>query len=240
MQPKHVRLRITEPVAARFPHVDIRVVTAVGFSNTTPWPVVDDAIASLEETGLGLSTVEEVEADVAVADWFAAYREFGTNPRRFRPSVYALLRRVLKDGQLPRINPAVNAYNLVSVRNRVPAGAFDLDKLVSDVEIRFGTREDRFVPLGEPDAEERPNDGEVVYAMGNQILTRHWNYRDSDLTKVDDSTVSAVFLLEGVSADASVRLETATFQLKQLLRDTAQHVEVVRMTADNPTVDLTA
>ncbi|GGY35338.1 hypothetical protein GCM10010384_48040 [Streptomyces djakartensis] len=41
--------------------------------------------------------------------WPAAYRAFGTDPRRIRPSVDALGRRMAKKGTLPRINPAVGA-----------------------------------------------------------------------------------------------------------------------------------
>lgn len=68
--------------------------------------------------------------------WHTAYRSFGTNPRRIRPSVDVLGRRMDKKGTLLRINPAVDSYNVVSVRHGLPAGAFDLDHVTGDVHIR--------------------------------------------------------------------------------------------------------
>jgi DNA/RNA-binding domain of Phe-tRNA-synthetase-like protein len=71
----------------------------------------------------GTSTVPE--DDPHVEAWRTAYRAFGTNPKRVRPSVDALRRRLARSGRLPRINPAVDCYNLISVISGVPAGAFD-------------------------------------------------------------------------------------------------------------------
>jgi DNA/RNA-binding domain of Phe-tRNA-synthetase-like protein len=38
-----------------------------------------------------------------------------------------------------------------------------------------------------------------VYADGHQVLTRHWNHRDADNTKVTENTADAVLFLEGIS-----------------------------------------
>src|SRR5919205_658942 len=53
-----------------------------------------------------------------VEAWREAYRGFGVNPKRARPSVDALLRR----GDLPEINRVVDAYNTISVRYELPIG----------------------------------------------------------------------------------------------------------------------
>lgn len=63
----------------------------------------------------------------------------------------------------PRINPAVDTYNTVSVRHALPAGAFDLDRVAGDVVIRYADGTESFTPLGEPDTIEHPNAGEVIY-----------------------------------------------------------------------------
>ena len=44
-------------------------------------------------------------------------------------SAEALLARVLKGGELPRINALVDTYNAVSVRHLIPVGGEDLDRL---------------------------------------------------------------------------------------------------------------
>lgn len=143
-----------------------------------------------------------------------------------RPSVDALSRRLTRDGRLPRINPAVDAYNLVSIKHGTPAGAFDLEAISGYVEIRFVRPGDEFVPLGEPDVVEAPSVGEVVYAQGNRVLTRHWNYRDADQTKVTEEAKNVVFIIERVSAPALPDADIATAQdmLAELLAPHADRV----------------
>nr|WP_277349709.1 phenylalanine--tRNA ligase beta subunit-related protein [Planosporangium thailandense] len=183
------------------------------------------------------------EADPAVASWHEAYRLFGTNPRRSRCSLDALSRRLAKSGTLPRVHPAVDAYNLISVSYGTPAGAFDLDRLDGEdreVVIRFARPGDRFTPLGQPDDVEEPAAGEVVYADGNRVLTRHWNHRDCDQTKVTGSTTAAVFMLERVSAAAvpDDRMAQAQEALAALLAPHAATVSLAVMDADRRVVTL--
>ncbi|WP_405765346.1 phenylalanine--tRNA ligase beta subunit-related protein [Streptomyces sp. NBC_00080] len=115
------------------------------------------------------------ETDPRIEAWHTAYRSFGINPRRIRPSVDALGRRLAKKGTLPRINPAVDSYNAVSVRHALPAGAFDLDHATGDVDLRYADGTAEFTPLGEPGTTERPKAGEIIYTDTTDVLTRHWS-----------------------------------------------------------------
>ncbi|MER8849922.1 phenylalanine--tRNA ligase beta subunit-related protein [Mesorhizobium australicum] len=73
-------------------------------------PALADAIAAAEQAALG-----------------QAYRAFGDNANRTPCSVAALLKRIRKDGSLPRISPLVDAYNAVSVLYGVPVGGEEVD-----------------------------------------------------------------------------------------------------------------
>lgn len=223
----------------RFPAVRISLIEAHGLRNDASWPHVDAAIVRLENALATDGFAAPTEDEVAISSWFGAYRSFGTNPRRFKPSVYALLRRLDKSRRLPRITSAVDAYNLVSVTHRVPAGAFDVDKLTGDVEIRFARPADAFTPLGEPEVEEVPNDGEVVYASGSEVLTRHWNFRDSDRTKLDQHSRSAVYMLEAVSQAMSRALDAATDELLELLRRHGASASLHQLSRDQPSAVVT-
>ncbi len=231
-------LTVHADVRARFPDLRVELVVATGLDNTSHWPEAESALAAAEadaETGV----ITWSEDDPAIASWHAAYRAFGTNPRRTRPSVDALLRRLVRQGRLPRVNGAVDAYNATSVRFAVPAGAFDLDRLDAQVEIRPATAEDRFTPLGEPDEREVPRIGEIVYAQGTEVLTRHWNHRDAHGTRVREDTRSAVFLLERASADVPAdRLADAAAHLASLLTPHAASVTRCALTAAAPEANL--
>src|SRR5216683_1597883 len=192
-----------EPEVMReFPEAQIRFVVARGLRNYYPWKLLEDRLCTVEERVSQDSWQPFDETHPAIISWHDAYRRFGTNPRRNRPSVDALSRRLRRSGRLPRINPAVDAYNLISVTHGIPAGAFDVARLAGEVSIRFARPGDSFTPLGEPDQQEEPTHGEVVYAQGNQVLTRHWNHRDSDETRVTEASSDIVFILERVSEAA--------------------------------------
>ncbi len=235
-----MRISVDDAVVTAFPDFEIRLVTATGVRNREAWPQLDAELAELESLVESGRFDPPTEDEEAISSWFAAFRSFGTNPRRMRPSVYALLRRLAGSHRLPRITPAVDAYNLMSVRHRVPAGAFDLAKVEGPIEIRPARAGDCFVPLGEPDETEEPRPGEVVYAAGSQVLTRHWNYRDSDRTKVDEDSTAVVFVLERVSAAPALvqAVARAGEQLAELLAPFATRVSVQSLTRESPAAEL--
>ncbi|MFC3997604.1 B3/4 domain-containing protein [Nocardiopsis sediminis] len=210
-------------VADAFPGTLIALVTAAGLRGREPWPRTADTVKDLEHRVAEGTWHPTDETDPRIASWHTAYRAFGTNPRRIRPSVDALGRRLAKKGSLPRINPAVDAYNAVSVRHGLPAGAFDLGQVTGDVVIRHADGAESFTPLGEPGTVEHPKPGEVVYADAAGVLTRHWNHRDAHRTRVTEDSTRVVFILETVQAERDAGLlETAARDLRDLL---AAHTE---------------
>ncbi|MGC4981122.1 B3/B4 domain-containing protein [Streptomyces sp. DT193] len=234
------RLTVAPEMVKAFPEAQVRLVIAWGLRNDAPWPEAERAHDDLA-AGLANETRQTLaDDDERIASWHDAYRQFGTNPRRFRPSLDALNRRLRKNGRLPRISGAVDAYNVVSVTSGTPAGAFDLSRLTSDVQIRFAVSGDWFTPLGEPEKVEEPRPGEVVYAQGNQVLTRHWNHRDADATKVTADTRDAVFLLERVSRQAVPDVDMASAQdaLAALLTPHAEELTLAVLDEQSPEATL--
>jgi len=214
-------LTVADDVRAAFAQLHIAAVTADGVDNAASWPEVAARLDAVERAGSSIG-----EDDLRIAAWHAAYRRFGTNPRRQRPSVDALTRRLVRTGRLPRINPLVDAYNLVSVTHVVPAGAFDLDRVEGDIEVRLAAPGDSFTPLGEPDAVEQPHDGEVVYADATGVLTRHWNHRDADRTKVTPASRRVLIVLEAVDAAHHRTVDAAADDLAALLTPHAKAISV--------------
>jgi len=230
------RLAVAAEVCAAFGALRIDAIVAAGFAGRQPWPEVDARLTALE-AGPVPDPAARAEDDPHVASWHAAYRAFGTNPRRERPSVDALRRRLARSGRLPRINPAVDCYNLVSASHGVPAGAFDLRQVKGDIEVRFADGSEAFTPLGEPDITEHPRPGEVVYTDAAGVLTRHWNHRDADRTKVTEGSDLIVFLLETVEAAAfGPVVGAATDELATLLRTRSESVVIHTITAAHPAV----
>ncbi|MEU6537054.1 phenylalanine--tRNA ligase beta subunit-related protein [Streptomyces sp. NPDC047000] len=229
--------RIAPSVADAFPDTLIALVTATGLRGREPWPDTDAALADLERQLADGSWQPADESDPRIEAWHTAYRAFGTNPRRIRPSVDALGRRLAKRGSLPRISPAVDSYNAVSVRHGLPAGAFDLDHVSGDVEIRYADGTESFTPLGEPDTVETPKPGEIVYTDPSGVLTRHWNHRDAHRTRVTEDSTHVVFILETLHATRDGRLlKTAATELQDLLAPHADRTTVDYLAPARPPV----
>ncbi|CAL9426872.1 hypothetical protein SUDANB6_01968 [Streptomyces sp. enrichment culture] len=219
--------RLAPAVADAFPGTLVAVVTATGLRGHEPWPATATTLDDLERQFADGTWAPADENDPRIEAWHTAYRSFGTNPRRVRPSVDALGRRLVKKGSLPRINPAVDSYNAVSVRHGLPAGAFDLAHVTGDVDIRHADGTESFTPLGEPDTVENPRAGEIVYADATGVLTRHWNHRDAHRTRVTEDSTHVAFVLETLHAPRDGDLvRAAADELRDLLAPHADRTAV--------------
>ena len=144
-------------------------------------PAFDAALAAVETevagflAGRALAEVPELQV------WRAAYKAFGVKKTSYRSSVERLLKQIQRSRGLPRVSNLVDCYNAVSARHRLPIGADDLDRVTGGLAFRRARPGDDFFALGaEPARDDPPKPGEVVYADGEKLLCRRWNwYQDA-------------------------------------------------------------
>ncbi len=86
------------------------------------------------------------------------YKAMGLDPTKTRPSNEALLRRALKGQSLYRISSLVDALNLSSLREQLPFGLYDLDRVEPPVTLRKGGPGEGYegIRKGEVHVEGRP------------------------------------------------------------------------------------
>ena len=72
------------------------------------------------------------------------YRRMGIDPTKTRPSSEALLRRLRRGKQLPRINSLVDTCNACSVDTQLPFGLYDYDQIVGPIDFRPGRPGDEY------------------------------------------------------------------------------------------------
>jgi DNA/RNA-binding domain of Phe-tRNA-synthetase-like protein len=106
--------------------------------------------------------------------------------------------RVSKGKGLPHINPIVDLGNALSLKYVLPMGAHDIDQMHADMEVRFSRPEDTFLPFGEPEAE-KPNENELLYVVGNEVRTRRWTWRQSEIGKIGRHTKNVFYPIDGFS-----------------------------------------
>ena len=182
-----VSLDISEVLPA-FPEFRVALVVARDLNPETPVapesrvrPSLDRAIAEVEAevitwlSGRALAEIPEL------ALWRAAYRAFGVKKTSYRSSVERLLKQLQQGRGLPRISALVDCYNALSARHRLPIGADDLDRVSGDLAFRIARGDDDFFALGAASrTDDPPKAGEVVYADGEKLLCRRWNwYQDA-------------------------------------------------------------
>jgi DNA/RNA-binding domain of Phe-tRNA-synthetase-like protein len=78
------------------------------------------------------------------------FRAAGCDPTRYRPSSEALLRRVLKTGELPAISPAVDLNNILSLRLMLPCCVVDASSIAPPFELRVGSEGESMESLRGP------------------------------------------------------------------------------------------
>jgi DNA/RNA-binding domain of Phe-tRNA-synthetase-like protein len=76
------------------------------------------------------------------------FRSIGVDPTRMRPASEALMRRILKGGEIPRINSAVDTGNVVSLSLLMPIGLYDADRIAGDVTLRLGREDESYGRIG--------------------------------------------------------------------------------------------
>jgi DNA/RNA-binding domain of Phe-tRNA-synthetase-like protein len=133
-----------------------------------------------------------------VAAWRAAYQAFGAKPKRTRPSVEALLRRV--EAGLPRIDRLTDIYNAISVRYLLPVGGEDLGRYSGSARLTRAAGDEPFdtVRDGEP-VTGHPESGEVIWRDDAGVTCRCWNWRQCVRTRITHETTSAMFILDGLA-----------------------------------------
>jgi len=146
--------------------------------------------------GRGTEQIAQLEPVVA---WRLAYQAFGAKPKRTRPSVEALLRRV--EAGLPRIDRLTDIYNAVSVSHLLPVGGEDLAGYRGPARLARAAGDEPFDTMrdGQP-VTEHPEPGEVIWRDGDGVTCRCWNWRQCVRTRITHATTSAVFILDGLAA----------------------------------------
>ena len=95
------------------------------------------------------TAVEQINKRLPIAATRAAYKAFGKDPNRYRPSAEALCRRIVKEKSLYRIDTLVDLINLVSVHTGYSIGGFDEEKIQGDIlELGVGKAGEIFHGIG--------------------------------------------------------------------------------------------
>ncbi len=179
---------------------------------------VEAEIARFTEIGLQrVSQTPEAELP-AIRAWRAAFSQMGLKPTQYRCASEALLRRLRKQGSLPRVHPLVDLANAVSVAHAVPVAVFDVARLAGDLTVQPARGDETYRTFAGTD--ETPEPGEIVFVDARGAAhARRWTNRQSATSAVSPATRHALIVIEALHEAAETDVTDARDALAAVLAD---------------------
>jgi len=213
-----MKLIISNEIRIKFPDLRVGIVIAENIFNSEYKEGLKEYCSKrFKEFSHKFNSEKELSEVKNILAWQNIYRSFGVNPRKKCPTAEALLSRVIKTGFVPCINPAVDSYLIAETLHNLPIGGYDLNKINGDIMLRFSPGGESFLGIGSQDAENTAP-GEVIYSDNSRILTRRWNYRDCEYSKIDNATTCLALFVEGpVPEIQDVEIRETTLEISSNL-----------------------
>ncbi|WP_431874805.1 B3/B4 domain-containing protein [Micromonospora marina] len=134
--------------------------------------------------------------------WRRAFTRMGCPPTRYRCAAESLLRRLRRDGDLPRLHPLVDLGNALSTRYAVPVAVLDLARIDGDLTVRPADGTESYLGLGGEN--EQPAPGEVIFAdHSGHAHARRWCHRQSGASAVRAGTTEVLVVVEAMHEQAA-------------------------------------
>ena len=211
-------VRIDDRVTASVPDYVLGLLAVPAIEVGPAHPAVARRLTAAEDAlhraGLDKAGVSELPG---IAGWRAAYRAVAVNPNRFPCAAESIARRVARGDRLPRINALVDLCNAVSLDSALPVASCAVDDIAA-VAVRPADGTETYLPLGAPDAPERPEPGEIVYADDHgRAHSRRWNWRQGHLVRTDLGRRRLLLTVEAAHPGGRAEVEAALDRLDAVL-----------------------
>ncbi|MGW5671918.1 B3/B4 domain-containing protein [Micromonospora sp. NPDC003776] len=168
--------------------------------------------------------------------WRRAFARMGLAPTRYRCAAESLLRRLRREGALPRLHPLVDVGNALSIGYAVPVAVLDLDRIGGDLTVRPATGAETYLTLG--GEEERPEPDEVIFAdAAGRAHSRRWTHRQSGWSAVREGTGEVLVVIEAMHDGGAETVRRMLAELSEVLVTPAR---AAVLTADAPRFAVTA
>jgi len=184
---------------ASFPSLTPVVVLATGLRPPGPVDAAIEAWTRRAAERLGAGTESDPPQ---VQAWRRAFAQMGLKPTQYRSAGEALLRRLRREGRLPRVQPLVDLCNAISAGYAVPVAAIDLAHVTGDLVVRRADGSERYRTFGGD--VESPAPGEIIFRdSASHAHARRWTNRQSGLSAVTDDTTEVLIVAEALHDGAA-------------------------------------
>ncbi|MEM9444827.1 MAG: phenylalanine--tRNA ligase beta subunit-related protein [Verrucomicrobiota bacterium] len=213
-----MKIELKPEVFELAPHFHRGIVIAEGINNQGESAELTELLREAEAIVKSLSTPNDLSS---VQSWDKVHRQFGSNPNKFPPAHKNLLKRVQKlEVQLPFISKVVAIMNIASLRLQIPVGGDDVERAQSygdALQLRKATGQESFLPLGKDAKQESPEPEELIYVVGNEVMCRRWNWRNSCQTLISPDTSKIIMNVDCLGDSAASNAKKGTELILSLL-----------------------
>ncbi|HEY8356003.1 MAG TPA: phenylalanine--tRNA ligase beta subunit-related protein [Ramlibacter sp.] len=149
-----------------------------------------------------LAAVESESELPEIQAWRRAFQRMGLKPTQYRCASESLLRRLRKEGAMPRIHPLIDVCNAISMAFAIPVAVIDLAQVQGSLQVRPADGSERYLTFG--GAIEHPEPGEISFVddAGN-AHARRWTNRQSGLSAVREATSQVLVVCEALHPSAA-------------------------------------
>jgi len=190
-----MRFRHADAIRSDFPELTAGALRATGVD-----AAADVAPRVAEYTGRATARLAgAAESEFPqVLSWRRVFTRMGLKPTQYRCASESLLRRLRKEGTLPRIHPVVDLCNAISAAYAIPVAVLDADRIAGPLlEVRYATGDEQYTTFG--GGTEYPAPGEVTYAdSAGRAHARRWTNRQSGHSVISEHTRRILVVAEAV------------------------------------------
>lgn len=131
--------------------------------------------------------------------WRRSFARMGLKPTQYRCASESLLRRLRREGAMPRIHPLIDLCNSISMAFAIPVAVLDVSRIAGSLQVRYAQGTERYLSFGGEIEHPEPGEVSFVDAAGN-AHARRWTHRQSGLSAVRDDTSDVLVVVEAMHA----------------------------------------
>jgi len=157
--------------------------------NEQLWNTINAYIADYRKS----HSIDDIKKNRSIEATRNAYKKFGKDPNRYRPSAEALCRRIVRELPLYKVNTLVDLINFVSISTGFSIGGFDADKISGNsLELGIGKIDEPYDAIGRGllNIEGLPVYRDALGGIGTPTS-------DNERTKIEMNTTRLLAIING-------------------------------------------
>jgi len=198
---------ISPEIKGRFPDLAVRFRQAKGLEIKRESGELEQFKKEVVDEIKNAYNIDTLKDDAKMRLYRDFFWKIGIDPTKIRPASEALIRRILQGKPLPKINTAVDSYNLASIKSGVPLAAFDLAHINGELSMRFAKEGEEFAGIGMK--EPKVLKGNEIVIEDRTSLVAIYPYRDADKSKITTDTKGILLMSCGVPGVPGETLDEA-------------------------------